>query len=493
MPGADEVHTHTYDISIQTGIWRGCGTTANVTIVLFGDNGRSLPILLTQRHLNKSFFARGSVNTFTIHLTESLGSLFKIQIWHDNSGKSPAWFFHQVLVTCNATGEKWYFLGNRWLALEKGDGEIKAEISSAGKKESLAFRNLFHFRGAKTLGEKHLWLSLFTKAPHNTFTRCQRLSCCLSILFAAMVTNAMFYKQGIQPEGTFKIGPIQLSWTQLKIGLQSGLVSIPVNVLVVAIFRNIKPLPSKENNNNYDAEDEDTNLAGCFPHFCVYIGWVLCITASLVAAAFVVFYSLMWGTKVANQWLASVLISFFQDVVVIQPIKVVVLVSLLSLIVKKPVENDEVYGQGHLSHTIDNEFAPNPPRGKELHKVRSRGVLKSRLVTVLVEFTVFSLFLFLLMVSCYGNRDTSRYQLTETIRDVFQGFEKVSFVFAVFTIELSFVRLNSVSLPCCSIVGAWRKRRNGKVKAKKSNTREFEKPFFLSSKGKNTNMPRVRA
>lgn len=396
-----------------------------MTIILFGENGCTLPILLTQNQLEKKFFARGSVNTFTLHLPESLGSLFKIKIWHDNSGESPAWFFHQVLVTCNATDEKWYFLGNRWLALEKSDGQIEVEISCAGKNESLSFSNLFYFRGAKTLGEKHLWLSLFTKAPHNTFTRCQRLSCCLSILFAAMVTNAMFYKQGIAPEDTFKLGPIQLSWTQIKIGLQSGLVSIPVNVLVVAIFRNIKPPASKEHNNNQDDDDEVKSI-GCFPHFCVFIGWALCLMTSLVSAAFVVFYSLMWGKEVANQWLASVMISFFQDVILIQPIKVVLLVSLLSLIIKKPIENDEVHGQGHCDQNMDKVIS-YPPREEELHKVRSVSVLKSRLVQAITEMAIFILFVSLLMMVCYGNRGSKRYALTEAVKHVFTKFEKVWF------------------------------------------------------------------
>lgn len=419
MTAEEEDCSHSYDVSIQTGIWRGCGTTAHVTIVLFGDDCVTPPILLTQNNLNKSFFARGSVNTFTIHLSESLGTVFKIKIWHDNSGKSPAWFFHQVLITCNETGEKWYFLGNRWLAVEKGDGKIEMEIRSAGRKESLAFRYLFHFRGAKTLGEKHLWLSLLTKTPHSTFTRCQRLSCCLSILFATMITNAMFYKQGAEPEDTFKIGPIQLSWTQIKIGLQSGLVAIPVNVVVVAIFRNTRQPILVDHNSSY------SKPIGCFPHFCVYIGWALCSAASLLSAAFVVFYSLMWGKEIANKWLASVLISFFQDVIVIQPVKVVFVVSLLSIIVKKPMENDQVYGQGHSSYEMDDKHISYPPRGKELYKVRSMKVLRNKLRCVLVEFTIFTVFLFFLMIVCYGNRGSKRYQLTQSVQSVFTGFEKV--------------------------------------------------------------------
>ena len=438
MMGGDGDCAHTYDISIQTGIWKGSGTTANVTVALFGENGCTPPILLSQNHLGKKFFARGSVNTFTLHLSESLGSLFKIQIWHDNTGKKPSWFFHQVLVTCYATEEKWYFFGNRWLALEKGNGEIEAEIVSAGKKESLAFKNVFFFRGAKALSEKHLWFSLFTKAPHSTFTRCQRLSCCLSILFAAMVTNAMFYKQGAVLEETIKLGPLLLSWTQIKIGLQSGLVAIPVNVLVVAIFRNIRPSPSKQSDDSNN--EEDTKQIGCFPHFCVYIGWALCLMASFVSGVFVVFYSLMWGKEVANQWLTSVTVSFFQDVVVIQPIKVVVLVSLLSLIIKKPIENDEVYGQGHSSQKMDRKLISYPPRDDELHKVRSVSVLNSKLVKALIEIAIGVLFLALLMIVCYGNRDSTRYQLTDSVKSVFTGFEKVCCLYLLLLlIKITFV------------------------------------------------------
>ena len=413
---------HVYEISIQSGIWRGCGTTASVAIILFGENGSTPPITLSQKHLQQRFFARGSVNTFTIHLAESLGSLFKIKIWHDNSGTSPAWFFHQVLITEPETQEKWYFLGNRWLSLEKGNGKISAEIKAAGYEEYLAFRNLFHFRGAKTLGEKHLWLSLFTKAPHSTFTRCQRLSCCLSILMATMVTNAMFYKQGLKPEDTFKVGPIELSWTQIKIGLQSGLVAIPVNVLVVAIFRNIKPERSED---NILQSDEDSNRTGCCPRFCVYIGWVLCIMTSLVSAAFVVFYSLMWGKEVANQWLASVMISFFQDVIVIQPVKVGLLVSLLSLIVKKPIENDEIHGQAQSNQIFDKKITSYPPKDEELHQIRIARMMKTRMVKLIIEIAVIILFIILLVIVCYGNRKSTRYELTDAVRKLFAGFHKV--------------------------------------------------------------------
>ncbi|EDO48488.1 predicted protein, partial [Nematostella vectensis] len=182
-----------YQISVQTGMWRGYGTTANVGLSIFGEEGKTGDILLTDPELEKVFFARGSINNFTLVVPEDLGELTKIKIWHDNSGRSPAWFFHQVMIVDMQTEKQYYFLANRWLAVEKGDGQIDIEIPKAEKKDLSGFRNLFYSRTAKSLGDGHLWLSLFTRPPHNPFTRCQRLGCCLSILFATMVTNAMFY------------------------------------------------------------------------------------------------------------------------------------------------------------------------------------------------------------------------------------------------------------------------------------------------------------
>ena len=210
-----------YQITIQTGMWKGYGTTANVAMRIFGEEASTSPIPLSDSFSGKIYFARGSVNNFTLSWPYSLGRLHKIKIWHDNSGKSPSWFFHGVAIVDAQTGEKYHFVGNRWLALEKGDGKIEAEIKVSSKKELSGFKNLFYDRTSRSLGDGHLWLSLFTRPPHNPFTRCQRLACCLSILFATMVTNAMFYQFGASPKDTFQIGPLKLSWTQIKIGIHS--------------------------------------------------------------------------------------------------------------------------------------------------------------------------------------------------------------------------------------------------------------------------------
>ena len=428
---------HAYELSIQTGAWKGCGTTANVGIILYGENGCTDSICLTHPELEKTFFARGSVNTFTLYLSRPLGALFKLKIWHDDSGQSPGWFLHEVVVTDPQTKEKCHFLGNRWIAVEKGKGHLEVDIKAATKKQLSSFKSIFYSRGARNLGEAHLYLSLFTKPPHSTFTRCQRLTCCLSILFTAMIANAMFYRFDEEPKDSFQVGPINLSWTQIKIGLQSGLVALPVNVLVVAIFRNIKRKSS--NNDTHDMTqkwlrevekevEENTNdkTKGFFPHAFVYVAWVLSILAALASAAFIVFYSLMWGKDTSNRWLTSVMISLFEDVIVIQPIKVVAIVTLLSLIFRKPIDHDPVDGLPKKKKArIDAEGTVAPPTEEELENIRSYRLNRSKMIGLMLDIGFFITFVILLFIVCYGNRGTTRYRLTKSVQDVFQGFEKV--------------------------------------------------------------------
>ncbi|XP_048586750.1 uncharacterized protein LOC5520842 isoform X2 [Nematostella vectensis] len=412
-----------YQISVQTGMWRGYGTTANVGLSIFGEEGKTGDILLTDPELEKVFFARGSINNFTLVVPEDLGELTKIKIWHDNSGKSPAWFFHQVMIVDMQTEKQYYFLANRWLAVEKGDGQIDIEIPKAEKKDLSGFRNLFYSRTAKSLGDGHLWLSLFTRPPHNPFTRCQRLGCCLSILFATMVTNAMFYQFGASPKDTFQIGPLKMSWTQIKIGIQSSIIAIPVNIIIVTIFRSIKVKTNNDQNSNNN-DQEKPKTPGCLPPWFTYIGWTLCILTALAASAFTFFYSLMWGADVSNNWLTSIMVSFFQDVIITQPIKVVAIASLLSLVIKKPPQQEKVFGKSLSKKSTEGNVMA--PKGQELEKQRIYRTKVIAMFRTIVEIVFFLIFLLLVVVVCYGNRKSTRYLMTQGMEQLFSKFETVT-------------------------------------------------------------------
>ena len=55
---------------------------------------------------------------------------------------------------------------------------------------------------------------------------------------SAMLVNALFYKNDQDADPTIQIGPLKFSWRQVVVGLQSALIVTPVNLLIVAIFKN---------------------------------------------------------------------------------------------------------------------------------------------------------------------------------------------------------------------------------------------------------------
>ena len=166
----------------------------------------------------------------------------------------------------------------------------------------------------RILADSHVWLSVVGKASSSTFTRVQRASCCLSILFSAMIANAMFYNIGGESLAAIRVGPFKFSWQQIVIGVQSGVIVVPVNILIVLLFRLSGPrqrrdYKHKTGTDSFHLVEEARKSRFTLPHCFIYIGWFLYITTTLTSAAFTLFYSLMWGKELAEQWLASIMTS----------------------------------------------------------------------------------------------------------------------------------------------------------------------------------------
>ena len=234
-----------------------------------------------------------------------------------------------------------------------------------------------------------------------------------------MVTNAMFYNFGTPPGDAVQIGPLKISLTQIKIGMQSSIVAIPVNVLVVSIFRGLKP--------REQSEEGESNSKGCLPHWFVFVAWFICTMATLASATFVVFYSLMWGAETSNEWLVSVMVSFFQDAIVMQPLKVLAVASILSILIKKPPEQEKVMGDSVSGGKAGDVLLPDEQERERARKFRSSLAQVGRQV---VEFVLFGVFILLVTTVCYSNRSVERFMVTRSMEDLFESFSNVSFICA---------------------------------------------------------------
>ena len=69
---------------------------------------------------------------FIIHYfqTRALGNLNYFRVWHDNSGRDDyaSWYLSAILVRDIQTNEVYEFICNKWMACEKGDGQVRKEI-----------------------------------------------------------------------------------------------------------------------------------------------------------------------------------------------------------------------------------------------------------------------------------------------------------------------------------------------------------------------------
>ncbi|XP_051552576.1 polycystic kidney disease protein 1-like 2 [Myxocyprinus asiaticus] len=236
----DPLAEYRYLLKISTGHRIGSSTSSQVIVTLQGTEGESAP-----HHLNdpeKPVFERGGVDLFLLTTPYSLGELQSIRLWHDNTGDHPAWYVNTVMVQDMQTDQKWHFLCSSWLAVDIEECTVDKVFPVATEMDLKGFSNLFFMKTTTDFCDGHIWYSVVSRPPSSNFTRVQRVSCCFSILLCSMLTSIMFYGIPTDPsEQTMDLGQIQLTWSQVIIGIQSSIIVFPVNLLIVGIFRHARP------------------------------------------------------------------------------------------------------------------------------------------------------------------------------------------------------------------------------------------------------------
>lgn len=278
------------------------------------------------------------------------------------------------MVVDRATDKEYPFVCDSWLAVESIDGQIDKQLHLAGDKELKQFHLVFASTVSKGLLDGHIWFSIFLRPKASSFTRVRRLSACLALIFLTMLTNAMFFGVGDAP-GAKKIiylGNVRINFTGIMIGVQSSIIVIPPSIIIVEILRRLAPKKVKEKkkqagdieSTHEDESDNDVDYPYSgnetdegkndkskkekkekkpflFPNQFQYIAYFLVVACSGSSAVVTFFYSMMWGSKKSNEWLASMFTGFFQSVLVIQPIKAVCVAILLAAIFRTPVKQEK--------------------------------------------------------------------------------------------------------------------------------------------------------
>ncbi|TNN80531.1 Polycystic kidney disease protein 1-like 2 [Liparis tanakae] len=236
-PGAQ----YNYLIGVQTGHRKNAGTTANVTVKLIGSEGESGTYNLTDPE--KPVFERGAFDMFLLATPFPLGDMRNLRLQHDNSGGHPSWYINKVTIQDLQTRHVFHFFCDCWLSTEHGDNMTKKTLNAAKNNEIASFRNIFHSRTSTGFRDEHIWVSIVDPPSRSPFTRAQRVSCCMSLLLCTMAINIAFWNIPVDEESPvlFSIGSLAITWQELMVGVQSGLLMFPINILIITIFRSIKP------------------------------------------------------------------------------------------------------------------------------------------------------------------------------------------------------------------------------------------------------------
>ncbi|XP_048586645.1 LOW QUALITY PROTEIN: polycystic kidney disease protein 1-like 2 [Nematostella vectensis] len=435
-----------YEVTIATDIWINSGTTADVALIVCGENATSDVIVIRHADFpNRILFARGNNDQFIIHVPTPLGKLLRVKIWHDNEGNSPAWLLRSVTVHATNSEDRWVFPCNRWLAVDKDDGMLDCTLTPHYGLSAL--KTSFAEKSANDFADDHLWVSVVARSPCNFFSRVQRATCCLSLFTSAMIANAMFYNIGGKSEKVFRLGPMEFGLRQIVIGVQSGLIVAPINLLIVQLFKigsklqesyqEKYPIPgnsSKDFSFDYKPLKKKAERPTVALYAVVtFIGYFLAFAVVITSGAFTIFYSMQWGTEISNQWLSSMLVSFVQDLFILQPIKIVVIAVLVTLIFRKATRNkagpviETARVERNRNYEINgNDVMCGSLTETEKEEARQRRVTEKSATKKIKQMIVYVVFMVLMSVVCYGNRADHGFYMTQALQQSFLNFDKIS-------------------------------------------------------------------
>uniref|UniRef100_A0A3Q2NUX1 Polycystin 1 like 1, transient receptor potential channel interacting n=1 Tax=Fundulus heteroclitus TaxID=8078 RepID=A0A3Q2NUX1_FUNHE len=232
----DPADPYFYAVCVHTGLCSAARMTAKVYIVLYGADGFSQTKELQVPGC--SLFRRNATDTFILSAADSLGPVWGVHIWHDDSGSSPDWYLKQVVVSevkpRRAEARSWLFVGECWLAVNKGDGRVERMLRVCS--EEIHFAKTLLLRFSDFSADFHTWLCVHGCPSPSSFTHTQRLSVCMLLVLGYACANAVIISR-TDDQLPFEVGVVDVSVVSVTTGLLSVMVALPVATLTSLLFR----------------------------------------------------------------------------------------------------------------------------------------------------------------------------------------------------------------------------------------------------------------
>uniref|UniRef100_W5MXP6 Polycystin-1-like n=1 Tax=Lepisosteus oculatus TaxID=7918 RepID=W5MXP6_LEPOC len=264
IPLCGQSGRYQYQVLVKTGWTRGSGTTAHVGISLYGLNKSG------SRHLDREeAFQRNSLDVFQIETDANLGEVWKIRIWHDNTGLDPSWYLQYVIVWDKQTSNMFFFLVEDWLSVENetNEGMVEKEVLATCPQELLRFYRIFRTQLIRGIFDRHLWVSVWERLPRSRFTRTQRVTCCALTLFLYLGAGAVWYGAVGQRNSSGPVSAHMLVNAEIvAVGMTVAALVFPIQLLFIVLFRMTRSKVIVEDPESCVAAPQTVEMDVCLEH-----------------------------------------------------------------------------------------------------------------------------------------------------------------------------------------------------------------------------------
>ncbi|XP_056869276.1 polycystic kidney disease 1 like 1-like [Takifugu flavidus] len=465
-----------YAVTIHTGPCSAACMSAKVYIVLYGEDAVSQTKELQVPEC--TLFKRNSQDTFILSAADSLGPVWGVHIWHDNSGSSPSWYLKQVEVCEVSPGpvNKWLFVAQCWLAVDKDDGQVERTLRVC--EQGITFAELLRLKLHDYLADYHIWMSVLSCPHPNPFTHTQRLCVSLLLLLGyAAVNIAVILKM----EDQFDVAMIDVSALSVKTGVVSTLLVLPAVLSLSFLFRlrEIKLTHLEIHQTNDSSEDVLSTIDGSsqqsalkvgneegikashekqkvyvqqqsglrpVSHWCHCLAWALSVLLCILCLV----YAAILGNRLSGSqvllWIHSLFFSLTSCIFLIQPAVIMTAAVIVSLWYKERADfhSFSTKGQFELSNcptNLQSNFSANgssdlakllrarqrlrylrlvcPPTLVELRKSRRERRRDAVLLKTIRDLFFCGSMLFLMLCILQNNSLTDQHHLGNVIRKKF--------------------------------------------------------------------------
>ncbi|MBN3291650.1 PKDRE protein, partial [Polypterus senegalus] len=369
-----------YLLTTYTGSRRRAGTSANVYVRLRGSDGVSEHHVLNQHE--PVTFMRGDINTFLVTAAHDLGELESIDIWHDNSGPSPDWYLSRVKVVHFYSKREWYFMCRTWLRPQGPWGRFVVLTPE----DRLTPGDYFQMQILFSLYDSSLWFSVFSRVVPSFFNRLERLSCCVSLDMTGLLLNLIFLRSQ-----NFDSVPERDLLQTVIVSLQCAVILMVLHAILFTLFQIShqdqeaamqKPLvaPSDGEWPDWDltvrpltwltSEELQRQMSGKRSQgakCCQAIAFILVVALIAISFVFISIYGLYYTPKESLTWVYTSILSFFQSLFIVQPLKCLIFTALHAF-AKKHASGLSWPGRGRVVKA-DHKMLPCAIEKRRLHVV----------------------------------------------------------------------------------------------------------------------------